>query len=1533
MMYRCLEETLVKIWSEVLKIEPIGIENNFFELGGHSLHASQVLARISERLGIEIQLLQIFEAPTISLLSNYLESVNTSTCSTGDYPLVPTPTAREADIPLSLTQQSLWFLGQLEENPAVYNLVRAFVITGPLDRTSLENAIATLIDRHEILRTTFEPREGMPFGVIAPHIRLPLSMVDLPTEGFDVIEEVILQQQNRPFDVTVGPLVRFTLISNSQEKQILLLTMHHIISDDWSIQVLLRELSSLYRAGLTQTPPSLPALPIQYVDYATWQRRRFTGEFRDSQIKYWQQQLADAPCVLNLPLDRPRTTQPFKSGRVPFLLNRDLTEKLHVLSQGKGTTLFITIFAAFFAFLSRYCHQDDIVVGTPIANRTPAITEALIGFFVNTLVLRTRPNQQHTFKEFLSQVRQVALDAYAHADIPFDLLVEQLKPARLPGVSPLFQVMFTLQNVPKETLELSGLNVSAKSLDKPTAGATFDLTLSLNQTDTELIGAFEYNANLFDQATIERMAKNFQIFVEGITGDPEQTIAKLPILSAGEQQQLLVEWNQTQTDYPRHVCVHQLFEAIVQKTPDAVALRFAELALTYQELNQKANQLAHYLLCLGVSRDVPVGICLKRSFSMVIALLAILKAGGAYVPLDPGYPQKRLAYMMKTAQVSILLTQECLISQVQLMAEHTICLDTDWPTIAQHPPTNLNGQTTPDHLAYIIYTSGSTGQPKGVAMPHQALVNLITWQQQQTKASNTGRTLQFAPISFDVSFQEIFSTLCAGGTLVLISEDIRTDPMALLSTLNQENIARLFLPFVGLQQLAIVAEKAPSLPTHLQDIITAGEQLQISGAIRNLMERLPGCTLHNQYGPSESHVVTAFTLPEDVAQWPTLPPIGKPICNCHIHLLNQAFQPVPIGVAGELYIGGVGLARGYVNRPELTAERFIHHPDNPWARLYKTGDLARYLPDGNIEFLGRIDHQVKIRGFRIELGEIESLLSGYQQVPECVVIPREDTPGNKRLVAYVVGDDDLDISALKEYIRQQLPDYMVPSVVVPLTSLPLSPSGKIDRKALPAPDAAFSHSSDFVAPKTDSQIRIASLFAEILSLHPQSISLEDSFFELGGHSLLATQLMFRIREAFEINLSLRALFDYPSVSDLASAIDQALVTGNYQSQTWDLDAEAALDPDIQPSTAIAPIVSPMERIFLTGATGFLGTYLLSELLTTTTATVYCLVRAEHIDGGKERLLNKLEATGLWRENFTSRIIPIIGDLGTSRFGLSATEYNNLCQAIDVVYHAGAYVNHVWSYPLLKDANVLGTQEVLRLASLGKLKPVHYVSTISVLSTSQTDQPMLESATANHDDLPKVGYVQTKWVAEQLVWQAAKRGLPITIYRPSRISGHSQTGVSSFDDLLSRRVKGCIQLKSFPSWSGLAENLVPVDYVSRAIVCLSQQNRLFGKAFHLINPKSVSLREIFDWVRFLGYSLEEIDYTDWRSKLIEDMENPLYPYLPNFPESPSNITNLIEYDCRNVVDGLRGSGIKLPEVNQDLFKTYLCYFRESGFLED
>ncbi|AOX00333.1 hypothetical protein BJP34_13495 [Moorena producens PAL-8-15-08-1] len=1134
------EETLVKIWSEVLKIEPIGIENNFLELGGHSLHASQVVARISNRLGIEVPLKQIFEAPTISLLSNYLETVNTSTCSTGDYPLVPTPTYRVADMPLSLTQQGMWFLAQLEDNRAAYNLARAFVITGSLDRTSLENAfakrrlcrIATLIDRHEILRTTFEAREGMPFQRISSHIRLPLSIVDLATEGFDGIEEVILQEQNHPFDVTVAPLLRFTLICLGKEKQILLLTMHHIISDDWSIQVLLSELSSLYKAGLTQTPPSLPALPIQYVDYAAWQRHRFTGEFRDSQIKYWQEQLADATPVLNLPLDRPRTTQPFKSGRVPFHLNGDLTQKLNVLSQGKGTTLFITLFAAFSAFLSRYCHQDDIVVGTPIANRTPAITEALIGFFVNTLVLRTRPNQQQTFIELLSQVRQVALDAYAHADVPFDLLVEQLKPERLPGVSPLFQVMFTLQNVPKETLDLPGLTVSAKSLDKPTAGATFDLTLSLTQSNRELIGAFEYNANLFDRATIERMARNFQIFVEGITLNPEQPIAQLPILSAAERQQLLVEWNQTQTDYPRTSCVHQLFEAIVQNTPDAVAVVLNEQTLTYRQLNQQANQLAHYLLSLGVGQQSLVGVCLERSPHLIIALLAILKAGGAYLPLDPTYPSERLAFMVDNAALKVIVTETGVNDNLP-QVDYSVNLDIDGKTIAAHPTENLNAPATATSLAYVMYTSGSTGQPKGVSITHRNIVRLVKNTNYAQFTANDV-VLQLASISFDAAPWEIWGSLLNGACLVLFPE--QQISLEVLGQVMRQHQVTIVLLTTGLFHL-VVDEGLEDLRS-LRLLVTGGDVLSVSHA-HKCRQALPHCELINAYGPTENTTITSWYSIPTRASFGESMPIGRPIANTRVYILDGQQQPVPIGVVGELYTGGDGVARGYLNRQELNAERFISSPFLEDEILYKTGDQARYLPDGNIEFLGRIDSQVKIRGFRIELSEIETVISQYPQVQQAMVMVRDDRPGDKYLVAYVKGIEERAFRAeLRHFLQQKLPDYMVPNAIVGLDSFPLTPNGKVDRRKLPAPDFEQERSTDFVAPSTPVETVIGNIIATVLG--QERVGIHDNFFALGGHSLLATQVISRIRHSFGVELPLKVIFEQPTLVGLAQAVDLAV---------------------------------------------------------------------------------------------------------------------------------------------------------------------------------------------------------------------------------------------------------------------------------------------------------------------------------------------------------------------------------------------------------
>ncbi|AOX00331.1 hypothetical protein BJP34_13485 [Moorena producens PAL-8-15-08-1] len=1537
------ETVIATILAKVLGQEQVGIHDNFFALGGHSLLATKVISRLREAFEVELPVRAIFESPTVAGLASLVTHSQQITPGFTVPEIVP----RESEgqpLPLSFAQARLWFLNQLEGQPnATYNMPFALEIKGLLDVGALERGLQEIVQRHSILRTRIQVVNGIPLQTIDPSAELKLAVVELIQEGNHQqnLQKLATAEAEKPFDLKQDWPIRATLLQLSPEDHALFLTLHHIVSDGWSIDLLLQELSTLYSAFVAGQPSPLPALPIQYVDYAVWQRQWLAGPVIEQQVEYWKQQLADVCSPINLPTDRPRpSVQRFRGGHFKFQLDTALSQKLRTLARGTNSTLFMTLLAAFAVLLSRYSGQEDMLIGTPVANRHHGQTESLIGFFVNTLVLRTRTEGNPSFRELLGQVRQVALSAYSHQDIPFEKVVEILQPERSLSHSPLFQVMFELQQRP--TYEQFS-NLTLTPIKQDLQIAKFDLTLSIIDSTSELIGYWEYNSDLFDRETIVRMASNFKTLLAGIVANPEERVEQLPLLSTNERQQLLVGWNNTRVDYPQDHCIHKLFETQAEQTPEAVAVVFAGEQLTYQELNARANQLAHYLQGLGVKPETLVGICVERSIEMVVGLLGILKAGGAYVTLDPDYPTARLTYMLEDSGISVLLTHKGLRARLPESEVKVVYLDADWSAIAQQDTVAPSVNVQPQHLAYVIYTSGSTGQPKGVLIEHQAIASHCYGITEHYQVTSQDRFLQFTSLSFDAALEEIFPPLISGATLVLTDPDLWTVPEF------HQKLMELELTFVNLppsywhqwlhwQQQN--PEDAPPLPD-LRLVVSGSDVLQPETIKlwQQLCQQNPwldSVGLLNAYGPTEATITTTtFDIAGALNTDSSMPrvPIGRPLPNRTIYILDSNGNPTPIGIPGELHIGGIGLARGYLNRPELTVEKFIPNPFGE-GRLYKTGDLARYRRDGNIEFLGRIDHQVKIRGFRIELGEIESVLSGHQQVQECVVIPREDTPGNKRLVAYVVGDDDLDIKALKEYARQQLPDYMVPSVVVPLTSLPLSLSGKIDRKALPAPDPAFSHSSEFVAPKTESQIRIASLFAEILSLHPETISLDDSFFELGGHSLLATQLMFRIREAFEINLSLRALFDYPSVSDFASAIDQALVTGNYQSQTWDLEAEAALDPDIQPSTAIAPIVSPIERIFLTGATGFLGIHLLSELLTTTDATVYCLVRADNRDAGKERLKNKLEATGLWRENFTSRIIPIIGDLGTSRFGLSATEYNNLCQDIDVVYHVGAKVHHLWSYALLKDANVLGTQDVLRLASLGKIKPLHYVSTL--FSTSQTDQPILESATTNHSDLPNVGYVQTKWVGEQLVWEAKERGLPITIYRPSRISGHSQTGVSSFDDLLSRLVKGCIRLQSFPNWNGFSENLVPVDYVSRAIVCLSQQNRLFGKAFHLINPKSVPFREIFDWVRSLGYSLEEIDYTDWRSKLIEDMENPLYPYLPNFPESPSNTTNttnLIEYDCRNVVDGLKGSGIQLPEVNQDLFKTYLSFFRESGFVED
>jgi amino acid adenylation domain-containing protein len=1173
------EEILASIWADVLGVERLSIKDSFFALGGHSLLATQVVSRIRQAFSIEIPLQSLFENPTIATLAQTIAQEQNQGAELFKYqtisPREKRPkgyakryalalASRRDRAPLSFAQQRLWFLAQLEPNNPFYSIPWSVKLSGELNIPVLQQALDAIVTHHEVLHTNYIAENGNPVQVIAAPKSVELAVIDLQhygeAEQEAQIQKLLQQESQQPFDLSSDMMLRGCLLTLAPQEHILLLVMHHIAADGWSIGILWKQLTQLYQAFLNGQPNPLEKLPIQHTDYAVWQREWLSGERLDQQLSYWQQQLAGAKPLLELPTDRPRpAVQTYRGASQSFVLSQGLCDGLKQLGRQEGVTLYMTLLAAFQSLLSRYSRQEDIVVGSPIAGRNRVEIESLIGCFVNTLVLRTDLSGNPSFQELLKRVRAITLDAYAHQDLPFEKLVEELNPERSLSYSPLFQVMFVLQNAPGRSPQLLGLKADPVELKAETA--KFDLLLSVTEKDGILAGSWNYNTDLFDAATIERMTAHFQTLLAGIIDNPQKPIDQLPLLTTDEGHQLLVKWNDTAVEYPQK-CIHQLFEEQVERSPDAVAVVFESQQLTYRELNQRGNQLAHYLQKLGVKPDVLVGICIERSLEMVVALLGVLKAGGAYVPLDPVYPTERISFMLQDTQVPVLLTSNNLVPRLPEHNAQVVCLDEYWDVIAQESRENLVTGVSLANLGYVIYTSGSTGKPKGVTMTQLALGNLIWWQLQNTKVSSQSKTLQFSPISFDVSFQEIFSTWSSGGTLVLIAEELRTDTRALLSLLKKQAVERLFLPFVALQQLAEVAESTEVVPDKLKEIITAGEQLQITPAISYLFSKLNNASLANHYGPSESHVVTSFNLSGSVKSWSPLPPIGRPIANTQIYILDSQLQPVPIGVFGELYIGGFGLAKGYLNRPELTAEKFIPNPfdHEKETHLYKTGDLARYLEDGNIEYLGRIDNQVKIRGFRIELGEVEVVLAQHPSIAETVVIAREDIPGDKRLVAYVVPQQEqLHNSELRSFLQERLPNYMIPNVFMFLDTMPRTPSGKIDRRALPAPDASnIQLDTEFVPPSNPTEEKLANIWADVLGV--KRVGIHDNFFELGGHSLLALSLFGKMEQVFGRVFSLATLFEAPTVKDLSNIIDQK----------QSLAAESCLVP-IQPKGSKPPL--------------------------------------------------------------------------------------------------------------------------------------------------------------------------------------------------------------------------------------------------------------------------------------------------------------------------------------------------------------------------
>jgi amino acid adenylation domain-containing protein len=1045
---------------------------------------------------------------------------------------------RHGGLPLSFAQTRLWFVHQLAPDSPAYNIPLAIELSGMLDVEALRRSLSEIVRRHEVLRTRFVAVDGTPVQLITDCFAVTMPLVDLS----DLTEPLRKQEADRlveseaatPFDLSELPLLRIKLLRLGEQQHILLLNIHHIISDSWSMGVLFSEIAQLYEAFSSGECSPLPDLEIQYADYALWESQWLKAEALERQLSYWRERLTVAPPMLQLPLDRPRPEgQSFRGSQEELWLSQNLSNRLRQLNQREGVTLYMTMLAGFQVLLSKYSGQKDILVGSPIANRNQSNIGGLIGCFLNTLVMRTDLSGNPNFAELLQRVREVALGAFENQDVPFEKIVSDLRPERsLSHHSPIVQVMFVLENAPSRPLKLPGLTLQSRYLN--TGASKFDLTLFAMEVEGRLQLKFDYNTDLFNSQTIKRMLDHFETLLEGIASNSNQRLTDLPMLGAAEREQIIVEWNETKTDYPGSKCIHQLFEAQVERAPGATALVFEEQRMSYEELNRRANQLAHYLRKHRVGPEVLVGICVERSFEMAVAVLGTLKAGGAYLPLDPSYPRERLALMLKDAGAPVLLTQETLRERLPADSRTVICLDTDWGAIATESEANLDNQSTADNLAYVIYTSGSAGTPKGVSVLHRGVVRLV----KETNYASFGPDevfLQFAPISFDASTFEVWGSLLNGAQLAVMSPGLRSLE-ELGAALKQSEVTTLWLTAELFHQM--VETQLENL-RGVRQLLAGGDVLSVP-AVEKVARELTDCQLINGYGPTEN---TTFTCCYDIKpreRFSVSVPIGKPISNTQVFILDDGMEPVPVGVAGELYIGGDGLARGYLHDVAMTAEKFVPNPFSieGGGCLYRTGDRALYRANGDIQFLGRIDDQVKVRGYRIELGEIETVLSAHPSIRQNVVIAREDRPGEKRLVAYVVLSEEVEtiISDLRRWLKRQLPDYMVPSSFVVLDELPVTVTGKLDRRALPAPDGKQFLENAFVAPRDTLELLLTKTWEKVLEVQP--IGVKDNFFDLGGHSLLGVRLFAQIEKVYGKRLPMTTLFQAPTVEQMASLLNE-----------------------------------------------------------------------------------------------------------------------------------------------------------------------------------------------------------------------------------------------------------------------------------------------------------------------------------------------------------------------------------------------------------
>ena len=1126
-----LEEKLTKVWLDVLKIDSIGINDDFFEMGGHSLLAIRLMSVLRKELGLEINIGDIFEYPTISTLAGFLNSQATD----NSIPAIKAA-PRPENIPLSFSQERLWFIDQMEGS-VQYHIPALFRLKGNLNVDALSESLQTIVNRHEALRTVFRKKDSNAYQYVQEKDLWKLEVID-DVIGKDISElrNQVQQLIRKPFDLSIDHMLRATLIKLNEEEHLLLVTMHHIASDGWSMPVIVKEIASLYNSYDKGLPVGMPSLEIQYADYAIWQRNYLQGEVLDKKINYWKNKLTGV-AALELPTDHQRPSVHTTRGEVKgFNISKELTDKLNALSQEEGVTLFMVLLASFKILLQRYSGQEDICVGIPIANRAQQEVNDLVGFFVNTLALRSNVNADVSFKKFLQKVKETTMEAYEHQDVPFEKVVEAVVKERDLSRSPLFQVMFVLQNTPDvPQLKLGNLTLSAESYQHTTT--KFDLSFSINESANGLRVSVNYSTDLYLGKTIERMFAHFEQLLNSIVKAPQNEISQLRVLTEAEEKKLLIDFNNNSADYPKNKSIVDLFEEQVNRSPGDIAVIHKENALTYQELNKRANQLAKFLSAKGVRDETLVPVCIERSIEMIVGIMGILKAGGAYVPIDPEYPEERMSFMLKDIKATLILASKQTKAQIPKDKVDIIALDSEWQEIAEEAEIGFAKKIAHDQLAYVIYTSGSTGRPKGVMVEHGGVVNLALSQAEALQLKSRMRTMQFASFGFDASCYEIFNTFLSGGTLVLPDKEDLLSIQKFGDFITKNNVEVAVLP--------------PSVQHNIKDvfgtlkiIVSAGEPLNevIAKQIQS-----KGIRLINAYGPTENTVCA--TLTDDPFKGQTIS-IGQPIANVQVYIVDKFNSLCPIGVPGEICMGGAQVARGYLNRADLTAEKFIDNPFDKTAnsKLYKSGDIGRWLEDGSIEYLGRIDDQVKLRGYRIELGEIENVLLQSGLINQAIVLAKQNNKGDKRLVSYVVkGDKDFIKEEVVAYLHSRLPEYMVPALWVEMEKFPLTPSGKIDKKALPDPDATALLSNEYLAPRNELEKKLVAIWQDLLAI--RKVGINDNFFELGGHSLLAMRLLTAINnELQEEVLQIKDIFKFPTINELSKYLEIQL---NRQSQEKD----------------------------------------------------------------------------------------------------------------------------------------------------------------------------------------------------------------------------------------------------------------------------------------------------------------------------------------------------------------------------------------------